>query len=138
MTEVDQSILNDVDMYHDGNDTSNEDEYVSNSDNEKSSCNFENSEGEAHIYNSSQISTNTFTKADFMSIHLSQLMLQHRIARAAYRDKPGAKISHSKTVDVFLKSKSRVKGHEYDVCPSGCQLYGINDDQESCVDCDKL
>ncbi|OAD81231.1 hypothetical protein PHYBLDRAFT_73842 [Phycomyces blakesleeanus NRRL 1555(-)] len=52
----------------------------------KCACNFEDSEGEAHIYDSSRISTNTFTKAELMSIHLSQLMLQHRIARAAYRD----------------------------------------------------
>ncbi|OAD71932.1 C2H2-type zinc finger transcription factor [Phycomyces blakesleeanus NRRL 1555(-)] len=166
MTEIDQSILDDVDMYHDENDTSNEDESVSNSEytmesmeldntiSYKCACNFEDSEGEAHIYNSSQISTNTFTKAELMSIHLSQLMLQHRIARAAYRDivqfintvirdhddimmEPGAKISHGETVDALLKSKSSVKGHEYDVCSSGCQLYGINDDQESCVDCGK-
>ncbi|OAD75362.1 C2H2-type zinc finger transcription factor [Phycomyces blakesleeanus NRRL 1555(-)] len=177
MTEIDQSILDDVDMYHDENDTSNEDESVSNSEytmesmeldntiSYKCACNFEDSEGEAHIYDSSQISTNTFTKAELMSIHLSQLMLQHRIARAAYRDivqfintvirdhddimmdhyhvvisfflEPGAKISHGKTVDALLKSKSSVKGHEYDVCSSSCRLYGINDNQESCVDCGK-
>ncbi|OAD71523.1 hypothetical protein PHYBLDRAFT_147272 [Phycomyces blakesleeanus NRRL 1555(-)] len=88
MTEIDQSILDDVDMYHDENDTSNEDE-----------------------------------SAKLMSIHLSQLMLQHRIARAAYTDivqfintviegrndimmEPGTKISYSKTVDTLLKSKS--------------------------------
>ncbi|OAD73085.1 hypothetical protein PHYBLDRAFT_71583 [Phycomyces blakesleeanus NRRL 1555(-)] len=47
-------------------------------------------------------------------------------------------INHGETVDALLKSKSSVKGHEYDVCSSGCQLYGINDDQESCVDCGKL
>ncbi|OAD80872.1 hypothetical protein PHYBLDRAFT_138425 [Phycomyces blakesleeanus NRRL 1555(-)] len=146
MTEIDQSILNDVDMYHDENNTSNEDESCA--------CNFEDSEGEAHIYDSSQISTNTFTKAKLMSIHLSQLMLQHRIARAAYRDivqfintvirdhddimmERGAKISHGETVDALLKSKSSVKGHEYDICSSGCRLYGINDNQESCVDCGK-
>ncbi|OAD65336.1 hypothetical protein PHYBLDRAFT_176248 [Phycomyces blakesleeanus NRRL 1555(-)] len=151
MTEIDQSILNDVDMYHDENDTSNEDESVSNSEytmesmeldntiSYKCACNFEDSEGEAHIYDSSQISTNTFIKAELMSIHLSQLMLQHRIARAAYRDivqfintvirdhddimmEPGAKISHGETVDALLKSKSSVKGHEYDVCSSGCQF----------------
>ncbi|OAD80841.1 C2H2-type zinc finger transcription factor [Phycomyces blakesleeanus NRRL 1555(-)] len=166
MTEIDQSILDDVDMYHDENDTSNEDESVSNSEytmesmeldntiSYKCACNFEDSEGEAHIYDSSQVSTNTFTKAELMSIHLSQLMLQHRIARAAYRDivqfintvirdhddimmERGAKISHGETVDALLKSKSSVKGHEYDVCSSGCRLYGINDDQESCVDCGK-
>ncbi|OAD74319.1 C2H2-type zinc finger transcription factor [Phycomyces blakesleeanus NRRL 1555(-)] len=166
MTEIDQSILDDVDMYHDENDTSNEDESVSNSEytmesmeldntiSYKCACNFEDSEGEAHIYNSSQISTNTSTKAELMSIHLSQLMLQHRIARAAYRDivqfintvirdhdnimmEPGGKISHGETVDALLKSKSSVKDHEYDVCSSGCRLYGINDDQESCVDCSK-
>ncbi|OAD66599.1 C2H2-type zinc finger transcription factor [Phycomyces blakesleeanus NRRL 1555(-)] len=166
MTEIDQSILDDVDMYHDENDTSNEDESVSNSEytmesmeldntiSYKCAYNFEDSEGEAHIYDSSRISTNTFTKAELMSIHLSQLMLQHRIARAAYRDivqfintvirdhddimmEPGAKISHGKTVDALLKSKLSVKGHEYDVCSSGCRLYGINDDQESCVDCGK-
>ncbi|OAD72690.1 C2H2-type zinc finger transcription factor [Phycomyces blakesleeanus NRRL 1555(-)] len=166
MTEIDQSILDDVDMYHDENDTSNEDESVSNSEytmesmeldntiSYKCACNFEDSEGEAHIYDSSRISTNTFTKAELMSIHLSQLMLQHRIARAAYRDivqfintvirdhdnimmEPGGKISHGETVDALLKSKSSVKGHEYDVCSSGCRLYGINDDQESCVDCSK-
>ncbi|OAD65483.1 C2H2-type zinc finger transcription factor [Phycomyces blakesleeanus NRRL 1555(-)] len=142
MTEIDQSILDDVDMYHDENDTSNEDESSMELDNTisyKCACNFEDSEGEAHIYNSSQISTNTFTKAELMSIHLSQLMLQHRIARAAYRDivqfintvirdhdnimmEPGAKISHGETVDALLKSKSSVKSHEYD---------------ESCVDCGK-
>ncbi|OAD74811.1 hypothetical protein PHYBLDRAFT_61142 [Phycomyces blakesleeanus NRRL 1555(-)] len=166
MTEIDQSILDDVDMYHDKNDTSNEDESVSNSEytmesmeldntiSYKCACNFEDSEGEAHIYDSSRISTNTFTKAELMSIHLSQLMLQHRIARAAYRDivqfintvirdhddimmEPGAKISHGETVDALLKSKSSVNGHEYDVCSSGCRLYGINDDLESCVDCSK-
>ncbi|OAD66746.1 C2H2-type zinc finger transcription factor [Phycomyces blakesleeanus NRRL 1555(-)] len=166
MTEIDQSILDDVDMYHDKNDTSNEDESVSNSEytmesmeldntiSYKCACNFEDSEGEAHIYDSSRISTNTFTKAKLMSIHLSQLMLQHRIARAAYRDivqfintvirdhddimmEPGAKISHGETVDALLKSRSSVKGHEYDVCSSGCRLYGINDDQKSCTDPDQ-
>ncbi|OAD81282.1 hypothetical protein PHYBLDRAFT_161896 [Phycomyces blakesleeanus NRRL 1555(-)] len=98
MTEIDQSILDDVDMYHDENDTSNENESVSNSEytmefmeldntiSYKCTYNFEDSESEAHIYDSSRISTNTFTKAKLMSIHLSQLMLQHRIARAAYRD----------------------------------------------------
>ncbi|OAD74354.1 hypothetical protein PHYBLDRAFT_167768 [Phycomyces blakesleeanus NRRL 1555(-)] len=84
----------------------------------KCSCSFKDSESEAHIYNSSRIGSNTFTKAKLM--------------------KPGAKISNGKTVDALLKSKSSVKGHEYDVCPNGCRLYGINDDQESCVDCGKL
>ncbi|OAD77052.1 C2H2-type zinc finger transcription factor [Phycomyces blakesleeanus NRRL 1555(-)] len=106
MTEIDQSILDDVDMYHDENDTSNEDESVSNSEytmesmklnntiSYKCACNFEDSESKAHIYDNSQISTNTFTKAEFM--------------------KPGAKISHGETVDVLLKSNSSVKGHKYD------------------------
>ncbi|OAD66195.1 hypothetical protein PHYBLDRAFT_152763 [Phycomyces blakesleeanus NRRL 1555(-)] len=88
----------------------------------KCSCSFEDSEGEAHIYNSSRIGSNTFTKAELMN-H-DEIMLE-----------PGAKISHGKTVDALLKSKSSVKGHEYDVCPNSCQLYVINDDQESCVDC---
>ncbi|OAD67122.1 C2H2-type zinc finger transcription factor [Phycomyces blakesleeanus NRRL 1555(-)] len=107
MTEIDQSILDDVDMYYDENNTSNENESVSNSEytiesmkldntiSYKCACNFENSE------------------------------------------EPGAKISHGKTVDALLKSKSSVKGHEYDACSSGCRLYDINDDQESCVDCGK-
>ncbi|OAD76904.1 hypothetical protein PHYBLDRAFT_62912 [Phycomyces blakesleeanus NRRL 1555(-)] len=60
MTEIDQFIPNDVDMYHVKNDTSNNDESV-----------------------------------------------------------------------------KLVKGHEYDVCSSGCQLYDINDNQKSCVDCSK-
>ncbi|OAD74819.1 hypothetical protein PHYBLDRAFT_61130 [Phycomyces blakesleeanus NRRL 1555(-)] len=156
MTEIGQSIPDDIDMYHDKNDTkyTMESMELDNTISYKCTCNFEDSEGEAHIYDSSQISTNTFTKAELMSIHLSQLMLQHRIAKAAYRDlvrfintvirdhndimiEPGAKISHGKTVDTLLKSKSSVKGHEYDVCSSGCQLYGINDNQESCVDCGK-
>ncbi|OAD71978.1 C2H2-type zinc finger transcription factor [Phycomyces blakesleeanus NRRL 1555(-)] len=136
MTEIDQSILDDVDMYHDENDTSNEDESVSNSEytmesmeldntiSYKCACNFEDSESEAHIYDSSRISTNTFTKAELMN-H-DDIMME-----------PGAKISHGETVDALLKSKSSVKGHEYDVCSSGCRLYGINDDQESCVNCSK-
>ncbi|KAL0092764.1 hypothetical protein J3Q64DRAFT_1830340 [Phycomyces blakesleeanus] len=81
----------------------------------KGGFSFEDSESEAHIYDSSIIGSNTFTKAE-----------------------PGAKISHSKIVDALLKSKSSVKGHEYNVCPSGCQLYEINDNQESCVDYGKL
>ncbi|OAD72708.1 hypothetical protein PHYBLDRAFT_168970 [Phycomyces blakesleeanus NRRL 1555(-)] len=139
MTEIDQSILDDVDMYYDKNDTSNEDKSVSNSEytmesmeldntiSYKCACNFEDSEGEDHIYNSSQISTNTFTKAE--SLTCSDII--------CFFFKPGAKISPGKTVDTLLKSKSSVKGHEYDVCSSGCQLYGINDNQESCVDCSK-
>ncbi|OAD71751.1 hypothetical protein PHYBLDRAFT_72820 [Phycomyces blakesleeanus NRRL 1555(-)] len=103
----------------------------------KCGCHFEDSEGEAHIYYSNRIGSNTFTKAELMSIHLSQLMLRHRISRATYRDivqfvntiipdyneimlEPGAKISHGKTVDALLKSKSSVKDYEYDVCPNGC------------------
>ncbi|OAD81298.1 C2H2-type zinc finger transcription factor [Phycomyces blakesleeanus NRRL 1555(-)] len=88
MTEIDQSILDDVDMYHDENDTKYTMEFMEldNTISYKCTCNFEDSESEAHIYDSSRISTNTFTKAKLMSIHLSQLMLQHRIARAAYRD----------------------------------------------------
>ncbi|OAD67250.1 C2H2-type zinc finger transcription factor [Phycomyces blakesleeanus NRRL 1555(-)] len=163
---TDQFILHDVEMQHDGNNIIDNNEFVSDSDysmnaieinkaiSYKCGCSFEDSEGEAHIYNSSRIGSNTFTKAELISIHLSQLMLQHRISRAAYRDivrfvntiirdhneimlEPGAKISHGKTVNALLKSKSSVKGHEYDVCPNGCQLYGINDNQESCVDCGK-
>ncbi|OAD71057.1 hypothetical protein PHYBLDRAFT_171119 [Phycomyces blakesleeanus NRRL 1555(-)] len=52
-------------------------------------------------------------------------------------EEPGAKISHGETVNALLKSKTSVKGHEYDVCPNDCQLYEINDNQESCVYCGK-
>ncbi|OAD68524.1 C2H2-type zinc finger transcription factor [Phycomyces blakesleeanus NRRL 1555(-)] len=169
---ISQSIAEDVEMQNDiRNDIIDDNGLVSDSDNNnqyyavnaieidevisyKCSCSFEDSEGEAHIYDSSIIGRNTFTKGELMSIHFSQLVLQHRISRAAYRDivrfvntiildhdeimlEPEVKISHSKTVDALLKSKSSVKGHECDVCPNGCQLYGINDDQESCVDCGK-
>ncbi|OAD75230.1 hypothetical protein PHYBLDRAFT_180724 [Phycomyces blakesleeanus NRRL 1555(-)] len=97
----------------------------------KYGCTFKNREGEAH----------------------------HKIARAAYRDivrfvntiiwdhdeimlvtvlmsyiSPGPESVMVKQLMLCL-SKSSIKGHEYDVCPSGCRLYGINDDQESCVDC---
>ncbi|OAD66223.1 hypothetical protein PHYBLDRAFT_175516 [Phycomyces blakesleeanus NRRL 1555(-)] len=151
-------------MQHDGSSTIDDSELISDSDyamnaieinktiSYKFGCSFEDSESEAHVYDSSRISSNTFRKAELMSIHLSQLMLQYRISRAAYRDtvqfvntiiqdhdeimlELGAKISHGKTINALLKSKSSVKGHEYDVCLSGCQLYGINDNQESCVDC---
>ncbi|OAD76889.1 hypothetical protein PHYBLDRAFT_165387 [Phycomyces blakesleeanus NRRL 1555(-)] len=54
------------------------------------------------------------------------------------RNRPAAKISHSKIVDALLKSKSSVKGHEYNACPSDYQLYEINENQESCVDYGKL
>ncbi|OAD78115.1 C2H2-type zinc finger transcription factor [Phycomyces blakesleeanus NRRL 1555(-)] len=154
---IDQFILHDVKIQHDGNSIIDDNELVSDSDNNnqyyamntmeideiisyKCGCSFEDSEGKAHVYNSSQIGGNTFTKAKLMSIHLSQLMLQHRISRAAYRYivQFVNTISHGKTVNALLKSKSSVKGHEYDVCPSGCQFYGINDNQESCIDCSKL
>ncbi|OAD81222.1 hypothetical protein PHYBLDRAFT_72908 [Phycomyces blakesleeanus NRRL 1555(-)] len=46
----------------------------------KCDCSFENSESEAHVYNSSRI-------------------------------EPGAKISHSKTINALLKSKSSVKNY---------------------------
>ncbi|OAD67127.1 hypothetical protein PHYBLDRAFT_151731 [Phycomyces blakesleeanus NRRL 1555(-)] len=140
---ISQYIAEDVEMQNDiRNDIIDNNELVNDSDNNnqyyavnaieidevisyKCSCSFEDSEGEAHIYDSSRIDSNTFTKAKLMNHN--EVMLE-----------PGAKISHGKTVDALLKSKSSVKGHEYDVCLNGCQLYGINDDQESCVDCDEL
>ncbi|OAD65297.1 hypothetical protein PHYBLDRAFT_176215 [Phycomyces blakesleeanus NRRL 1555(-)] len=85
-------------MQHDENSTIDDNEFVSDSDyamnaieidetiSYKCGCSFEDSESEAHVYDSSRIGSNIFRKAELMSIHLSQLMLQHRISRAAYRD----------------------------------------------------
>lgn len=38
-------------------------------------------------------------------------------------------------MDDLLKAKSAIKGHEYDVCPKGCRLYGLNDEHDECTDC---
>ena len=38
-------------------------------------------------------------------------------------------------MDDLLQSASSIKGHEYDVCPEGCKLYGLDDEQDNCVDC---
>ncbi|KAG2211938.1 hypothetical protein INT47_004625 [Mucor saturninus] len=117
-------------------------------------CSFEENEGRVHVYQASRISSNIFTKAELMSIHLSQLMLQHTIARAAYRYivrfvntvirnhdeimlEPGAKISYSEVLDDLVKAKSSVHGHEYDVCPNGYRLYGLDDEEDLCIDCDE-
>ncbi|KAI9010511.1 hypothetical protein CLU79DRAFT_722820 [Phycomyces nitens] len=48
---------------------------------------------------------------------------------------PEAKIKHSERVNVLLKKKSNLQGHDYDVCPSGCRLYGIADGQSECSNC---
>ena len=58
---------------------------INNEINYKCGCRFEDGE-RAHVYDSSRIGPNTFTKAELMSFHLSDLMLQHKISRAAYRD----------------------------------------------------
>ncbi|OAD74058.1 hypothetical protein PHYBLDRAFT_145521 [Phycomyces blakesleeanus NRRL 1555(-)] len=124
---MDQFMLHNVEIQHDGNNYAVNTMKINEAISYKYGCSFEDSEGEARIYNSSRINSNIFTKAKLMSIHLSQIILQHRISIAAYRDINLGLRSATKTVDSLLKSKSSVKGHEYDVCLSGCLLYVIND-----------
>ncbi|KAG2200802.1 hypothetical protein INT47_001333, partial [Mucor saturninus] len=127
--------------------------------NYKYGCCFEENESRAHVYQASRIGSNTFTKAESMGIHLSQMMLQHKIARSAYRDivrfvntvisdhdkimlgdknkQTGAEIGYREVADDLVKAKSSVHGYEYDVCPNGCRLYGLDDEEDQCIDCDK-
>lgn len=43
-------------------------------------------DNEAFVYNCRGVDKNSFTKAELLSIHLSQLITKHQISRAAYRE----------------------------------------------------
>lgn len=44
-------------------------------------------------------------------------------------------ILHGDVVDHLIQRKSAVNGHEYEVCPKGCKLYGLTDNQLCCPHC---
>ena len=43
-------------------------------------------EHEARVYNCGDVDENSFTKADLLSIHLSEIISKYQISRAAYRE----------------------------------------------------
>lgn len=49
-------------------------------------CDFDDNEGQAHIYDCDGVGPNSFTKAELMSIHLNQIVTKFRIPRNAYRE----------------------------------------------------
>ncbi|GAA5817671.1 hypothetical protein MFLAVUS_011222 [Mucor flavus] len=121
----------------------------------KSSCEIS-EDDESHVYSSNNITENSFTKAQLLSVHLSQIITRNQISRAAYREivmfintalrdyeelrleETPVKISHGDVVNDLLKSKLKnIKGHEYSVCPTGCKLYGLNDTTAICEYCNE-
>ena len=51
----------------------------------KSSCQFSDDD-QSHVYGSNNISENSFTKTQLLSMHLSQIITRNQISRAAYRE----------------------------------------------------
>ncbi|KAI8095487.1 hypothetical protein BDF21DRAFT_405987 [Thamnidium elegans] len=51
----------------------------------KSSCEFSDGD-QSHLYGCNNISENSFTKTQLLSIHLPQIITRNQISRAAYRE----------------------------------------------------
>ncbi|KAI9332560.1 hypothetical protein BD770DRAFT_34798 [Pilaira anomala] len=51
----------------------------------KTSCHFEEEEDLTHVYNQRNIDTSNFTRADLLSIHLYDLILESNVPRECYR-----------------------------------------------------